>query len=138
MLNEHRRHFGSWRAAMRQLVDDMGGAAKMAKAMWPKRSVSVGQKTINDWLNCKRRETPDFEEIELMLSVGRAHGIHVAINELCDRLNYSRVIPVDPKEKLDALGVRIQQQQAALEESIDQYKRLKFEFDIEHTPRFKP
>lgn len=130
MTERRVKHFGKWRTAIRQMIDELGGAESFSKLMWPKRDPQRGARLINDWLNVKRRDKPDFEEIEQMLWIGRVRGVHVAFHDLSDRLNYSRANPVDPKEKLSAIAEIIQQQKRALDESIANYKRLKFDFDL--------
>jgi hypothetical protein len=129
-MTERPRQFSTWRGALRQLVADIGGAEAMSRAMWPKRDAEKGAKLINSWLDARRREKPDLEDVEAMLRAGRIRGLHDAFHDLCDRLYYTRGQAVAPEKELELLRDEIDAHHTAITEKSERWKRLRFELDV--------
>lgn len=106
-----------WRDAMRHLVKALGGYDAVGIDLWPGKTRKAAGAWLSDCLNPERPAKLDLEEIQALLALGRARGVHLGLHFLCDELGYGRPAPVEPEDQVGEL-VR---QQARL---LDEFKNL--------------
>lgn len=99
-----RLFFDSLLDALRDVVQQLGGAKVVGPMLWPEKSVEQAQVLLLACLNSERKERLSPEQLELVLRWGREAGCHSGIAYLCDRCGYAAPTPVDPQ---DAMAARI-------------------------------
>jgi hypothetical protein len=119
----------SLRKGLVELINTLGGYEAASLALWPNRKSEHGARLLRNWMNPSKRDKPDLEDMEQLLWIGRLRGIHVAINSLCESLNYSAPQVIDPKAKLTLLHQSMQQHQRALQEITDAMLRAQQDID---------
>ncbi len=85
--------------ALREVVQALGGAKKVAAAMRPDRTPDEAGRWMSDVLNPDRREHLDPDQVLYLLKAGRAAGCHAAANYLMREAGYADPTPVEPEDE---------------------------------------
>lgn len=101
---QQRLFFEDINDALREVVQQLGGAKAVGAVLWPEKSVEQAQVLLLACLNSERKERLSPEQLVLLLRKGREAGCHAAINFICESCGYSAPLPVNP---VDAQAQRV-------------------------------
>lgn len=125
-----------WRDSLRHLVKALGGYDAVGVEVWPGKTRKAAGAWLSDCLNPERAAKLDLEELQKLLLLGRARGVHLGITFLCDELGYTRPSPVEPADQVADL---VRQQQRLCDEMASlagRMERLQERNVAEAVPRF--
>lgn len=88
-MTQERLFFEDFRDSLRHAVRALGGFDSVGTALWPAKGDGAGR-WLSDCLNSERPAKLDIEEIERIVILARARGIHCAMHAFCDRTGYAR------------------------------------------------
>lgn len=101
-MNQPDLWYDSLAGAVLATVEQMG-PKKVAGALWPTMSIEDARRKLLHSLNPERAEKLSLEEVEYILGMARAEGVHTAMLYLTESLGYARAQPVSPEDEKAAL-----------------------------------
>ncbi len=96
--SQNRLFFEDINDALREVVQQLGGAKAVGPTLWPEKSVEQAQTLLLACLNSERKERLTPDQVLLLLRRGREAGCHAAINYICESSGYSPPTPVNPAD----------------------------------------
>lgn len=78
-----------FRDALRYSIKALGGFEAVGADLWPSKLRKQAGAWLSDCLNPERAAKLDIEEIEEIVRMARAAGIHAAMNQFADDTGYS-------------------------------------------------
>lgn len=100
--------------ALRDVIRTAGGAKAVGALLWPSLPADQASSRVNDSLNPDRRQHFSEHELLHLLSIGRRHGCHTAMQFIARTTGYSDPQPVEPSDQLQALQREFIEQARAL------------------------
>lgn len=100
------------------------GRKRIAKTLWPEKTIESARRTLDDCLNVDRRDKLSIEQIELILATAREHDCHTPMNYLCSALRYREPEPITPESERDQLKREYIEATRALQGIAQRIERL--------------
>lgn len=88
----------------RAAVQAIGGAKKVAAALWPHAPIAEAQRKLLDCLNRERPEKLELEEFMAIMRMAGAAGFHQAKHWFDHETGYRDSEPMDPVVERDRLA----------------------------------
>ena len=89
--------------ALRHVVTIAGRPKAVGHQLWPAMSPAATGDKLLKCLNADEREKLSLEEVLFLLRLGREHGSHAGIRQLCRDAGYSDPSPIEPEDQKAAL-----------------------------------
>lgn len=97
----------SFADALRDTVNQLGGAKKVGLMLWPSKTMEAAQRELLQCLDPSKDRKLSLEEIDLLIEAGRKEGIHATAKYFENRFGY-RLMVVQPKDELAELNRQTQ------------------------------
>lgn len=111
--------------ALREIVDLLGGAKKVAPAMRPEKTVDAGARWLLDCLNPDRDHRLDPDQVQWLLREGRRIGCHSAMRFLARECGYAEPVPIDRGDQVQHLVETIEGATDTVARALAALERLK-------------
>jgi hypothetical protein len=85
--------------ALREVIRALGGTKAIAPTLWPELSIECAHRRLLDCLNDDRRDKLSFEQVLLLLRLGRQGNCHAAMTFICRECGYSDPLPIEPADE---------------------------------------
>lgn len=121
--------------ALRSVIDGVGGFKKVGAVLWPALPVDDAGRKLAKCLHRERPEKLSYDELLLILRLGREEGVHVAMAFIAQQAGYETPQPSNPQtehEKLQRDFVRGVQEMSRLAKRLEQLEHSEF------TTRLRP
>lgn len=89
-MQQERLFLENWREALRHAVLALGGMASVGMRLWPGKTPKQAETKLANCLNPDHDFKLDLEEIETIMRWARQEGVHCAMHQLADDLDYER------------------------------------------------
>ena len=84
--------------ALTDLVNQLGGAKKVGKELWPEKMVREAGNQLLNCLNPEHAQKLSLEQIDLILSMAKQKNCHTIAKYIGDRYGY-KFIPIKPEDE---------------------------------------
>lgn len=109
--------------ALRSVIDGLGGFKKIGGHLWPSLPADDAGRKLAKCLDRSRPEKLSFDELLMILRLGRDAGVHVGMAFITQTTGYETPQPSDPvteKEQLQRDFVRSVAELSRIQKRIEQ------------------
>jgi hypothetical protein len=121
--------FDSPEDAIRNAVQQLGGAKQVGPLLWPDKSVDAASRLLLDCLNQSRSEKLEISQVLHILRLARNAGFHATTQWLNNEIGYE-ARPVVKEEEMDRLTSVVEQSTKTLAAALKQLERIQTQGNI--------
>lgn len=110
-------------SALRSVVQGLGGATAVGKALWPTRGLKDAEQRLIDCMNPRRAEKLSMDELMLIWRMSREAGIHILAGFIGQEFDYT-VTPITKETKKAEIVEQFNRVKGELAEIMRAMERL--------------